>query len=325
MSDQMNNSPVAPDHVQRADLEVTAVHEIDSTGLRQGPAFSLWQRLRHTVGSLHTKQKIGLFILIVYVIIAIAAPVLVTHDPWAINRTEQGLTARLEPPSQRHFLGTTNLGRDIFSQLIVGTRATVIVGFVAAFVVTMIGTNLGLISGYYGGWVDEIVMRVVDIAYVIPFVPFVIILVSLLEPSLWNIVLGIILLYWRSSTRVIRSQVLTLKSRPYVKAARVAGASDLRILYTQIAPNILPLSFLYMAISVGWAVITEASVSFLGLGDPLVISWGGMLNSAFLSGAARLAWWWVVPPGLGLVVMVIATFIVGEATEEYSNPRLRGR
>lgn len=168
-------------------------------------------------------------------------------------------------------------------------------------------------------------MRLVDIAYVIPFVPFIIILISLLEPSIWNIILAIILLFWRTPTRVIRSQVLSLKTRPFVKAARVAGASEWRILYTQIAPNILPLSFLYMTISVGWAVITEASVSFLGLGDPLVISWGSMLNSAFLSGAARHAWWWVVPPGMAIVLMVIATFLVGEAAEEYANPRLRER
>lgn len=318
MNEHVDSSSMAPD----SGPEAVKTAPSDA---RRTLGFGFLPRLRRTVRSLHTKQKIGLFILAVYIIVALASPLLVTHDPWAINQTEQGLTARMESPSTRHLLGTTNLGRDIYSQLIVGTRATIIVGFVAALCVTIIGTNLGLLSGYYGGWIDEIVMRLVDIAYVIPFVPFVIILVSLLEPSIWNIILAIILLYWRTPTRVIRSQVLTLKTRPFVKAARVAGASDLRILYTQIAPNILPLSFLYMAISVGWAVITEASVSFLGLGDPLVISWGGMLNTAFLSGAARQAWWWVVPPGLGLVIMVIATFIIGEAAEEYSNPRLRGR
>ena len=284
-------------------------------------AGGIWRTLR----SLSLKQKLGFAILLVYLAIALAAPALITHDPWAINRTEQGLTARMEPPSSRHLLGTTDLGRDLFSQLVIGTRATIIVGFLAAFCVTVIGTNMGLLSGYFGGWVDEVIMRLVDIAYVIPFVPFIIILISLLEPSIWNIILAIILLFWRTPTRVIRSQVLSLKTRPFVKAARVAGASEWRILYTQIAPNILPLSFLYMTISVGWAVITEASVSFLGLGDPLVISWGSMLNSAFLSGAARHAWCWVVPPGMAIVLMVIATFLVGEAAEEYANPRLRER
>ncbi len=198
-------------------------------------------------------------------------------------------------------------------------------GIVAAFCVTLIGTNVGLISGYFGGWVDEVMMRVVDIAYSIPFVPFIIILVTLLEPSLWNIILGIVLLFWRSPTRVIRSQVLTLKTRPFVKAARVAGAGDLRIIYTQIAPNVLPLAFLYMTISVGWAVVTETSVSFLGLGDPLVISWGQMLNLAFLSGAVRHAWWWIVPPGISIILSVVAMFMIGEASEEYANPRLKSR
>lgn len=319
MKNESAPSQAASERVLISPMEEVIVPSTDRGAL--GLAGRAWQGL----GSLSLKQKLGFAILLTYIAVAIAAPALMTHDPWAINRTEQGLTARLEPPSSRHLLGTTDLGRDLFSQLIIGTRATIIVGFLAAFSVTVIGTNMGLLSGYYGGWVDEVIMRVVDIAYVIPFVPFIIILISLLEPSLWNIILAIILLFWRSPTRVIRAQVLSLKTRPYVKAAKVAGASDLRILYTQIAPNILPLSLLYMTISVGWAVTTEASVSFLGLGDPLVISWGQMLNGAFLSGAARHAWWWVIPPGVAIVFMVVATFLVGEAAEEYANPRLRER
>ena len=279
----------------------------------------------HWVSALSPRQILGLGILLLYIAVALLAPVLMTHDPWEINRNDEGRVARMEPPSGNHFLGTTHLGRDVFSQLVMGTRATLLVGLIAAFCVTLIGTNVGLISGYFGGWIDEILMRVVDIAYSIPFVPFVIILVTLLEPSLWNIIVGIVLLYWRSPTRVIRSQVLTLKTRPFVKAAKVAGASDLRIIYTQIAPNILPLSLLYMTISIGWAIITETSVSFLGLGDPLVVSWGQMLNLAFLSGAVRHAWWWVVPPGISIILIVVAMFMVGEASEEYANPRLRSR
>jgi peptide/nickel transport system permease protein len=274
---------------------------------------------------LSVKQLLGLSILVLYILIALAAPVLMTHDPWEINRNEQGLVTRLQPPSTNHLLGTTHLGRDVFSQLVIGTRATLLVGIIAAFCVTFIGTSVGLISGYFGGWVDEIIMRIVDIAYSIPFVPFIIILVALLEPSLWNIILGIVLLFWRSPTRVIRSQVLTLKTRTFVKAAKVSGAGDWRIIYTQIAPNILPLAFLYMTISVGWAVVTETSVSFLGLGDPLVISWGQMLNLAFLSGAVRHAWWWIVPPGISIILLVVAMFMIGEASEEYANPRLRSR
>ncbi len=274
---------------------------------------------------LSAKQLLGLAMLVLYILIALLAPILMTHDPWEINRTERGLVARLQPPSTKHFLGTTHLGRDVFSQLVIGTRATLLVGIIAAFCVTLIGTNVGLISGYFGGWVDEVMMRLVDIAYSIPFVPFIIILVTLLEPSLWNIILGIVLLFWRSPARVIRSQVLTLKTRPFVKAAKVAGAGDLRIIYTQIAPNVLPLAFLYMTISVGWAVVTETSVSFLGLGDPLVISWGQMLNLAFLSGAVRHAWWWIVPPGISIILIVVAMFMIGEASEEYANPRLRSR
>jgi peptide/nickel transport system permease protein len=278
-----------------------------------------WPRGRF---ALSLKQTIGAAIILVYVVVALAAPYMMPYDPWAVNKID-GKVAKLEPPSPRFWLGTTNLGRDVFSQLVIGTRATLIVGFVAAFCVTLIGTNLGMLSGYYGGWFDELLMRLTDIAYVIPFVPFVMILVSLLQPSLWNIILSIVLLFWRQPARIIRAEVLSLKTRPFIKAAKVSGASDLRIVFTQILPNILPLSLLYMAISVGWAITTESSVSFLGLGDPYVVSWGQMLNLAFLSGAVRYAWWWIIPPGVSIMLIVVATFMVRESSEEYANPRLR--
>ena len=139
------------------------------------------------------KQVLGGSILLLFVLIAIFAPILIKYDPWQVGQTEEGTIPILEPPSSLHYLGTTNLGRDIYSQLIIGTRASLLVGFVAAICVTLIGTNMGLLSGYFGGWVDDIIMRLVDTAYVIPFVPFVIILVSLLEPSTWNTILGIVL------------------------------------------------------------------------------------------------------------------------------------
>ena len=303
----------------RVPTEPRDSHEIDEFA---GVKMSRMNRLR-TIVRLRPKQLIGALILLFLVLVAVFSDQLITHDPWEITRRPDGSIAILEPPSSRHLLGTTSIGRDIYSQLVVGTRASLLVGFAAAVCVTLVGANMGLVSGYFGGWVDDIVMRLVDTAYVIPFVPFVIILVTLLEPSIWNTILAIILLFWRSPTRIIRSQVLSLRTRPFIKAAKIAGASDWRIIYTQIAPNILPLALLYMAISVGWAIITETSVSFLGLGDPLVISWGGMLNLAFITGAVRYAWWWVVPPGVAIVLIVVSSFMLGEATEEYANPRLR--
>ncbi len=269
------------------------------------------------------KQAIGGLILLVYTVIAIAAPLIATHNPWETYSRENGTLAALDPPSWSHLLGTTNLGRDIFSQLVIGSRAALIVGLVAALVVTIAGTSIGLIAGYFGGWIDEVFMRLVDLAYAIPFVAFVIVLVSLLQPSLFNAILAICLLFWRNPARVTRAQVLSLKQRTFVKMARMAGAGDLRIIFVHLAPNVLPLAMVYMAISVGWAIITEASIAFLGLGDPLVITWGQMLNLAFVSGAMRSAWWWVVPPGVSIILVVTATFMIGEAVEEFANPRLR--
>jgi peptide/nickel transport system permease protein len=267
----------------------------------------------------------GLVILLLFFIIATFAPFIATHDATAMNRLESGRAARLQPPSSTFLFGTTDLGRDVFSQIVMGTRVALLVGFLTALIVTFIGTNIGLISGYYGGWIDNLLMRFVDILYSIPFIPFVIVLVSLLKPSLWNIILAIALLTWRSVTRIVRSQVLSLVQRPYVKAARVAGASDFRIIFVHIAPNVLPLAFLEMAFMIGWAIIAESSVSFIGFGDPALISWGQILHASFLSGAVRTAWWWVIPPGLAIVVLVTSVFMITTGLEDVNNPRLRRR
>jgi len=267
---------------------------------------------------------VGVTVIALFILIAALAPVLMSHDPWMINHRPNGSIARLDAPSRAHLLGTTDLGRDIFSQVIVGARAALLVGFLAALMTTVVGTTVALVAGFFGGWVDDVLMRIVDVAYAIPFIPFVIVLVSLLRPSIWNVIIAIGLLFWRSPARVIRAQVLSLKERPYIKAARVAGAGPWRIIFQHIAPNILPLAMLYMSIEVGWAIITESSVSFLGLGDPLVISWGTMLNLAFTTGAMQRAWWWVLPPGVSIILLVVAAFLVGRGVEEYANPRLRG-
>ena len=268
---------------------------------------------------------IGVLIVLIFLLIGIFAPWIVPYDEFAMNRLDNGKPARLQSPSSQFLFGTTDLGRDIFSQVIMGTRVALIVGFLAALIVTFVGTNVGLISGYYGGWVDNLLMRFVDILYSIPFIPFVIVLVSLLKPTIWNIILAIALLTWRGVARIVRSQVLTVVQRPYVKAARVAGASDFRLIYVHIAPNVLPLAFLEMAFIIGWAIIAESSVSFIGFGDPSLISWGQILHASFLSGAIRTAWWWVIPPGLAIVILVTSVFLITRGLEDVNNPRLRRR
>jgi peptide/nickel transport system permease protein len=267
----------------------------------------------------------GVIIYAVMIVVAILAPVLAPHDPHAVME-QDGLWLTNKKPSGDFLLGTTNVGRDIFSQLIYGTRPALLVGFSAAFFVAFIGTIVGLIAGYFGGWVDTALMRLTDIAFGIPFLPFVIVLVAFLKPNIWNIVLAMALLLWRDTARVIRSQVLTVRERAFVQAAKISGASAWRTIFLYIAPNILALSFLYGTLAIGWAILTEASVSFLGFGDPTVVSWGFMLQDAYVSQAlARGAYYWFVPPGVCIMLAVMAGFFIGRGYEELLFPRLRER
>lgn len=283
------------------------------------------KQLSGIVGSLRDNRmgQAGVAILLVFVLMGLFGPYLAPHDPTAINRADDGSALRLVEPSLTHPLGTTNLGRDVASQVIVGARVSLLIGFLAAFISVFIGVNVGLLSGYFGGWVDDGLMRLADIAYGLPFLPFVLVLVFLLGPSLWSIVIVISLILWRSTARVIRSQVLSHKQRPYVESARAIGASDARIMYYHILPNVLPLAFLYGSFSVAWAVIAEASISFLGFGDPSMTSWGQMLFDAYTADAIRFAWWWVAPPGICIMLMVMSVFFIGRALEQLTNPELR--
>lgn len=266
---------------------------------------------------------VGLAIIGLFTFVAIFGDYLVLHDPGAINRGADGSVLRLSPPTAEHPFGTTQLGRDVFSQVILGARVSLIVGLAAALVSTVIGTNAALLAGYYGGHLDDVLMRAVDIAYAIPFLPFVIVLVFIFGSSIWNIILVISLLMWRASARVIRSEVLTHKERPYVESAEASGASDFRIMYRHILPNVLPLVGLYLAFGVAWGVIYEASIAFLGFGDPDMYSWGSILYEAYNSGAIRFAWWWVIPPGICIMLFVMAVFFIGRSIEKITNPDLR--
>ena len=267
---------------------------------------------------------VGISIYAAFVTIALLADIIAPHDPLEILFTPDGNLARGEPVGWQHPLGTTNLGRDIFSQLVIGTRAALLVGLTAAVVVALIGTVVGLVSGYFGGWMDAVLMRLADVALGIPFLPFVILIAGLLGPRTSNVILGIALLLWPNTARVIRSQVLTVRERAFVEAARVTGASNARIMFVHVAPNILPLSFLYGSIAVGWAILTEASIAFLGFGPSDRVSWGYMLQDAYASQAlSRGDYNWFVPPGLCIVLVVVAGFFISRGYEEILFPKLK--
>ncbi len=268
----------------------------------------------------------GALIIIMFTVIAIFAPWLAPHDPWEnLYSQETGSIAMLLPPNAEFPLGTTTLGYDILSQMIEATRNTMIIGLISGAVSILIGANIGLIAGYYGGRTDEILMRFTDIVYGMPFLPFIIVLISLFGRSKWFVILAIVLIIWRTSARVIRAQTLSIKQRQFIQAARVRGCSDMRIIYRHIVPNIMPLLMLYTSFNIAWSVITEAGASFLGFGDPNQLTWGSMLFELWISGKSRVAWWWFSWPSIAIILLVSALVFVSRAYEEYANPRLKGR
>ena len=272
------------------------------------------------------KDKLGLIgvvLMVFFIGLAAFAPMIITHDPQAQNYSSDGKLLNMAPPSSEHILGTTKMGRDVFSQVVAGTRVALVVGFTCALMVTVIGTVIALLAGYFGGWVDDLLMRMTDIIYGIPFLPFVMIMVAVLGPSIWNIIIAIILIMWRTTTRVIRSEVLSIKQRTFIQAAKLNGAGPLRIVFRHVAPNVIPLALVFGSLAMGQAIVTEASISFLGYGDPMLISWGKILYDAYIAHAMTEAWWWVIPPGLAITLLVMSGFFVSRSLEEILNPRLR--
>ena len=269
--------------------------------------------------------RVGMMIILLFLFVAIFADLLAPYGPFQTIKLPEGGLAFLEKPSEQHWLGTTAYAKDVLSQLLLGTRVAFIVGLFAAVVVGFVSTLLGLLSGYYGRYVDDVIMRITDFALSIPTLPIAIVAVAILGPSLRNIIIVISLLFWRNGARIVRSVVLTEKEKVYVQAARAAGASHTYIMLVHILPNVIPVAFLWMTMSVAFAVLAEASLSFLGLGDPNTTSWGQMLNVAFGSGSIRTAWWWVLPPSLCLAALISSIYVIGRAYEEKTNPRLRRR
>jgi peptide/nickel transport system permease protein len=274
------------------------------------------------------KHKFGVFgavVILFFGLVGLFAPVLAPHDPWTSLTTLDGRLAILRPPSLEFPLGTTMMGRDILSQMIYATRTTVLIGLASGLISILIGANIGLIAGYYGGKLDEVLMRFTDVVYGMPFLPFLIVLISLFGRSLWFVVIAICCIVWRTSARVIRAQTLSIRQRQFILAARARGAGDIRIIYRHIMPNILPLLLLYTAFNIAWSVLAEAGASFLGFSDPNNLSWGGMLYNLWISGKMRTAWWWFAWPSVCIILLVSALVFISRAYEEVANPRLKKR
>ena len=223
-------------------------------------------------------------------------------------------------------LGTEYLARDIFTHLVHGARISLSVGLLAAVVGTSIGIVVGVSAGYLGGIVDEFAMRVVDILLCLPLLPLLLALVALYGRNVYYIVLFIAIFGWQGLARVIRSQTLSIRETAYIDTAKASGASGFYIMLRHIVPNIIPVAFASMILAVPSAILFEASLSFLGFGDPRVATWGMMLQHAFgFGGFSHLAWWWIIPPGLAIIGLCLSFVFIGYAFDEIVNPRLRRR
>ena len=269
--------------------------------------------------------KIGLTLLALFALMALCSFIPPRVDPMYQPMT--GVDPEISysvGPSVRHWLGTDFMGRDILSQLLAGARIAFMVGVSAAFMSVVLGTAIGMIAGYMGRFVDTILMRLADMIMVMPTLLVVLILAALFgRLNIWTIVLIIALFRWPGVSRVIRAQTLSLKHRPFIEAARVAGASHLRIIFRHIMPNVLPLSFLYMTFRVTSAIIIEAALAFLGFGDPGTVSWGMMLQWVWKTGHMFKAPYWLLPPGICISLITLSFYMLGRAMDEVLDPRLR--
>jgi len=282
----------------------------------------------------------GLITLIAFVVIAVTAPLISTvsepNDPdnfdsndfdagW-VNPTAPSFAPSPTEMRQVHPWGTDHLGRDVYSMTMYGTRASLMVGFVATLISVALGASIGLAAGYFGKITDEVLMRVTDFFLVLPWFPLMIVMMAVLGKQFIWVIVVIGITSWPSTARIVRSQVLTVKERQFIERARAVGADSGHIIKKHILPNVLPLVFANTVLLIALAIFSESFLDFFGLGDPTVISWGNMLEAAYNNSALnRGAWWWIVAPGGAIVVMVLAFSLIGYALDDVLNPKLRRR
>jgi len=271
-----------------------------------------WSSYRKNKGAV-----VGLIIIVFFLSVGLAAPII------APNPSKVGVGPRFVSPSWEFPMGTDNLGRDMFQGVISGARISLLVGFSAAGTSMIIGIIVGAVSGYLGGRVDSILMRITEYFQIVPSFFLALIMVTLLGGSIWNVVIVIAVLSWPRVARLIRAQFLSLKEKEFIEAARAVGESTGYIIFGEILINALPPAIVNSSLEVGRAIIVEAGLSFIGLGDPNKVSWGYLLRNAqeFL----RSAWWMAVFPGICIFLLVTALNLVGDGLNDVLNPRLKER
>jgi peptide/nickel transport system permease protein len=296
---------------------------------KKSPRAIAWQRRARTAGRAwghfcrDRAGLLGLVTLAVITTLALLAPVLT--DEAALDVTK--VTGRpLQPPGAQYWFGTDESGRSVLLLVWWGIRISLVVGTAATLLSVGIGTVIGVLCAYFGGWTSAVLLRITDFVLALPSLVLAIAFSTALPRGLGTIVLAIAASTWPATARVVRAQTLTVQARPYIERARVLGGGDAHIIGRHVLPAVLPLVFANTTLTVGTAIIAESTLSFLGLGDPSRVSWGSMLNSAMNTGAVTAgAWWYLLPPGLGIVIVVLAFTLCGRALESTLNPRLRGQ
>jgi len=263
---------------------------------------------------------IGLIIVLSFVIVAVAAPWIAPFEPFYFAGDP------LMKPSSTFPFGTDQVGRDIFSRVIYGTRVSLLIGLIASAMTIGLGSAIGLVSGYLGGWVDNGLMRITDLFIILPALPLMLIMASILGKGIMNIIIVITVVGWTSTARMVRSQTMSLKERPFIEASRAIGSTDLHTIARHIVPNVFPLVFANGMIAIVDAILSEAGLSFLGFGDPSSPSWGMVLHYADAAGSTVNGYWWyIVPPGICIMLLVMGFAFISYSTDQILNPRLRRR
>lgn len=280
------------------------------------PSRAVWQQFWEI-----PMGRAGILLLGLVLVLSFAGPLLFPFDPKDVATSASEI---LQPPTAQHWMGTDELGRDVFRETLAGARLSLLVGLLATAISIVLGSIIGLIAGYYHGFIGTALMRLTDFFLVLPLLPLIIILAAIFGQSFSITILVIGLTSWPSTARIVRSQVLSLRERQFIERVRSLGATDLRIIGIHILPNVLPLIYANTVLVIAGSILSEATLAFLGLGDPVRVSWGTMLHFGFVAGAAgRGAWWYLLPPGLGIVLIVLSFTLTGHTLDQLLNPRLR--
>jgi peptide/nickel transport system permease protein len=282
---------------------------------RRGSVARFWRQYRAQRAGLY-----GLAGLVLIALIAIFAPLIVGSDVQSV--TDAPGTA-LQSPSAQFPLGTDQFGRSLLGLLVWGSRISLTVGLLAAALSVAIGTVVGVISGHFRGWFSTVVMRITDWFLVMPTLVLAIVLATVLSRSIWTVILAIGVASWPTTARLVRAQTIAVESRPYIERARALGGGHGHIMTRHVLPNVLPLVLAQTTLGISSAILTEATLAFLGLGDPTIISWGGMLQDAREAGAVSSGhWWYLAPPGIAIALVALAFTLCGRAIEAVLNPKL---